>query len=171
MTPNGPAHSYYRACEGQWSCPLDIRVTDHEALRTTGGWPQVLLLRCLERWPAWLGRWTLKTGVVCGPHGRVVHTTRFVWLGCTMVQSHETLQIQSDGAHFSLSGEARFGVFPWIRSTVHGRGHVEACGTKAQYTVQWMDTVVQQTSTLRDGVVTLHQAGAGFEGTHPLRAC
>jgi len=153
---------------GSWKSPLSIDITDRTRLRQQLGWLNAWSLLCLARWPRFLGTWYLKTTVAYDPGGQVEHTTRFTLLGIPVVSSIETIQIEEDGTHFSLTGWSRDLFTPWQRKPVTGQGHLDSSATHASYTIQWMGAPVEQ-KTERDGQrVTLTQRGPGFQLVHAL---
>ena len=110
-TADAPNRAYYRACEGRWSAPLELTITDWRAFRASG-------LSLADRWRILsmvmaarvVGPCRLETSVDAttgAARHEVVHTTRIAKWGLTLMRSTEWLTLDPNGRDVAMRAELR----------------------------------------------------------------
>lgn len=154
---HAPSHAYYRACEGSWTSPVSLLVTDGRALRRSGmSFANRVMLRMMASWPRWLGRLSMNTTVAYDAAGKVVHTTSVCWLNIPLQRSTETISLDPDGQRFE------------VRGGMEGTGEIDETGTVAEYRLRWFGVELRQRTTRAGDRVTVAQEGPGFRGAQTL---
>lgn len=153
-----PARTYYEGCVGTWRSPVQITLTDREALARSGmSWLDRLSVRLLAERPSWMGEVFLDTEVAFRGADEVVHTTTVRWSGVPVQRSVEVFALQPDGRTLAVSGG------------MTGQGEVDPTGAHARYTLRWLGVTITQQTDREPDRVTVRQQGPGFEGLQVLR--
>lgn len=145
---------YYRACEGRWSAPLQLRVTDPRALSRVLGWLDALGFRLLARLPGL----RISTTVVVRSDTLVEHTTRVHWGPLVAMASEERLAL--DGAAVRMSGGSR--TLLGARDPIRGEATASDDAMRVDYAMEWLGMAITQVGQRLGDDVVLEQDGPGF---------
>ena len=156
-----PALAYYRANEGAWSGPFELRVTDPARLRAERGRIDTFAWRLL----GWLPGLRMHTTVAVLSSTEVRHTTRLRWGSLTLMAGGESLRL--DGGTATLVGESR--TILGQRARVTATATVSPDAMRAIYDLVWLGMAVRQTGTRAEDGVVLRQWGPGFESEVALQ--
>jgi len=175
-TAEAPNRAYYRACEGRWSAPLELTITDWRAFRTSG-------LGLADRWRILsmvmaahvVGPCRLETSVDAttgAARQEVVHTTRIAKWGLTLMRSTEWLTLDPNGRDVAMRGELRLVPALWrTRPMPAVPARVDETASRASYRFAWLGTEMRQEAARSpDGTtVTLTQLTPFSRGVQILR--
>jgi len=164
--------SYFTRCHGHWRSALDFRVTDWPAFfRADLLFVDRLRILSLVVLPRVLGRFWMETRVdasAAASRGEVVHETRVVKWGVTMMSSREIVHLDADGCLLVVVGEERLLPFPWLARPLHAAARVDGGARAAHYEIEWMGTTMHQTTVAAENTVTVEQRTAWSLGVQRL---
>ncbi len=171
-----PSRVYYRACEGHWSAPLELVITDWPAFRASGvSLVDRLRLLSMVLTARLFGPCRLETSVDAtsgAARGEIVHTTRVTKWGVTLMRSTEWLALAANGRDVTMRAELRLIPALWkARPMPAAPASVDEDATRASYRFAWLGTEMRQEAELSDDgtTVTLTQVTPFSRGVQVLR--
>ena len=176
MSDERPNRAYYRAVEGAWGSTLDLNITDWQAFRAC---PMALLDRLSLLGMVWMtrlfGPFRLETTVdasSAAARDEVIHTTRVVRWGMTLMRSTDTLRLDANGRDATMRIDMRVWPMLWRpRHTAPTPVQIDASGREASYRFPWFGADMRQHGARNadNSVVTLTQDTAFSHGVQVLR--
>lgn len=157
-----PFGAYYSARVGRWRGTVFMQITSWSAFWRT---PMSVLDRLRMVMSVWtsrlLGPPTMLTSVTYPMEGdarRILHTTRVVKWGMTLVSSREVFELhEGNDRTFTVRGEI------WIQPTGHARDYGASAGevlpdaSRANYHFVWMGQPLEQRTAEIDGRLAIVQ--------------
>ncbi len=140
----GANRDYFERMTGRWAGTLAFSLHDRRALAEA---PLTALDRARIRLMAatgpLLGAGTMRTSVT-HEAGKVLHTTRVLQRGITVLSSEETIHLSGDGRSFTLRGEYRVFGSSRARSFGEAGGEVDEDAEGARYRLDWLGCPLDQ---------------------------